>query len=96
MRENDDAKAKPIAKGITRVRMLVTLVLGVLPLALYLHSWPHPWALGVLLPLAAVQFFFGRWFVKWIGGYTGDCLGAVQQTAEVVVYLFFIAMQRSM
>ncbi len=90
VREHDDAKAKPIAKGITPVRMLVTIVLGVLPLALY----PHLWGFIVLLPLAAVKFFFGRWFAKWIGGYTGDCLGAVQQTTEVVIYLFFIAMQR--
>ncbi|MBM4207218.1 MAG: adenosylcobinamide-GDP ribazoletransferase [Gammaproteobacteria bacterium] len=29
----------------------------------------------------------GRYFQRMIGGYTGDCLGACQQTAEAVFYL---------
>lgn len=28
------------------------------------------------------------WFKRQLGGYTGDCLGAAQQLAEVTVYLF--------
>ena len=24
---------------------------------------------------------------RWLGGYTGDCLGAVQQLAEIAFYL---------
>ena len=42
--------------------------------------------------LTIIPVFFARWyminyFVKWIGGYTGDCLGAVQQVTEVVFYI---------
>jgi adenosylcobinamide-GDP ribazoletransferase len=29
----------------------------------------------------------GRYFYRRIGGYTGDCLGATQQVAEVAFYL---------
>jgi adenosylcobinamide-GDP ribazoletransferase len=29
----------------------------------------------------------GWYFKKHIGGYTGDCLGAVQQVCEVLFYL---------
>jgi len=33
-----------------------------------------------------------RYFKKWIGGYTGDCLGATQQVCEVIFYLSVIAL----
>jgi adenosylcobinamide-GDP ribazoletransferase len=51
----------------------------------------------VLLPLPQVLFALGgslmaglaawRWFHRRLGGYTGDCLGAAQQVAEVAFYL---------
>jgi len=31
------------------------------------------------------SFIAGSWFYRRIGGYTGDCLGAVQQVNEVLV-----------
>jgi adenosylcobinamide-GDP ribazoletransferase len=34
----------------------------------------------------------GRFFVRWIGGYTGDCLGATQQVSETALYLVLTAM----
>jgi adenosylcobinamide-GDP ribazoletransferase len=43
-----------------------------------------------LLGLAAT-FFLARMFRRRIGGYTGDCLGAVQQLSEVVIYLGLLA-----
>ena len=55
-------------------------------------------ALGpmVLLPVAAwnavavamiARMILTRWFSYRLGGYTGDCLGATQQVAEVAFYL---------
>jgi adenosylcobinamide-GDP ribazoletransferase len=35
-----------------------------------------------------------RYFNKWINGYTGDCLGAVEQIAEVVVMLSIIGISK--
>ena len=37
---------------------------------------------GVLLALLAT-FWLARKCQRWLGGYTGDCLGAVQQVAEL-------------
>ena len=34
----------------------------------------------------------GRYFYRHIGGYTGDCLGASQQVAEVVFYLGIVGL----
>ena len=41
---------------------------------------------ALLAPLAAIAaaWFASRWVAERIGGYTGDTLGAVQQTAEIV------------
>lgn len=36
-----------------------------------------------------------RYFKKWIGGHTGDCLGTVQQTTEVLFYLITLLIWRS-
>lgn len=88
-RANEDSKAKPVAKKISRAELLVGLGFGVLPLLLYAAWLGRPALLLVLLPLALVKWYLARYFQKWIGGYTGDCLGATQQVAEVVVYLFF-------
>jgi adenosylcobinamide-GDP ribazoletransferase len=45
----------------------------------------------VLIPLAFTKTILARYFQRWIGGYTGDCLGAIQQVAEVSCYLFLLA-----
>jgi adenosylcobinamide-GDP ribazoletransferase len=89
-RENEDSKAKPVAQKISLAELTTGLLLGALPLLVY-AIWAHrPALLLVLLPLAAAKTWMARYFQRWIGGYTGDCLGAIQQVAEVVVYLFFL------
>ena len=45
---------------------------------------------AVLAALGAAVWL-GRKFSHRIGGYTGDCLGAVQQVAEVLIYLCVLA-----
>jgi adenosylcobinamide-GDP ribazoletransferase len=40
-----------------------------------------------LIPAALATFLLSRYFAKWIGGYTGDCLGAIQQVTELTIYL---------
>jgi adenosylcobinamide-GDP ribazoletransferase len=49
----------------------------------------------VVFPVLGVTFGMSRWFKKWIGGYTGDCLGAIQQVTEIVVYLGLVAIWKS-
>lgn len=89
VRENEDSKAKPIAKDKLNIKqLLVATLLAHLPLLLLFPMWTAFW---VLVPLLLLKLYLGWYFKKWIGGYTGDCLGATQQLAEIVVYLFFIA-----
>ncbi|RSK41175.1 adenosylcobinamide-GDP ribazoletransferase [Hymenobacter perfusus] len=89
VRANEDSKAKPLAKQISLPELLVGLVFGLLPLLAYVAWLGSGWPLLVLLPLWLVKAYLARFFQRWIGGYTGDCLGATQQVAEVVIYLFF-------
>ncbi len=90
-RANEDSKAKPVAKKMSAAELATGLLLGALPLLAY-AAWLHrPVLLLVLLPLAVVKTILARYFQRWIGGYTGDCLGAIQQAAEVSIYLFLLA-----
>ena len=54
---------------------------------------PWPFVLAVL-PALYVTYELYRYFKRWIGGYTGDCLGAIQQVTEIVVYLGFVIVWR--
>ena len=78
-----------------RVKNVVLAALfTVLPLTLLvLHTGIVLFAV-IIIPVLLVAFIAGSYFQKHIGGYTGDCLGAVQQIAEVVIYLSFIAIWR--
>ena len=88
VRENEDAKAKPLAKSISINEIFPAFIFGVAPLFLFLT---FKIVLVLLLPIAAT--FYIRWyFHKWIGGYTGDCLGATQQITEVLFYISIIAL----
>ena len=40
-----------------------------------------------IIPVLGINWYLGRYFYRYIGGYTGDCLGASQQIAETVFYL---------
>ena len=42
---------------------------------------------GLIGAAALAALWLARLFLRRIGGYTGDCLGAVQQVAEAVFYL---------
>ncbi len=38
-------------------------------------------------PVLFIAWRLALYFKKWIGGYTGDCLGAMQQVSELTFYL---------
>jgi adenosylcobinamide-GDP ribazoletransferase len=44
-------------------------------------------ALVALAAVALAALLAVRYFVRRIGGYTGDCLGATQQVCELAFYL---------
>ena len=82
-REDLISKAKPLATKMSTQDFIVAAIFGLMPLFLFENLY----VFLVLIPLVLVKLYFSKYFNKWIGGYTGDCLGAVQQIAEVVFYL---------
>ena len=77
------AKSKPLANRMTAGELLTASIFGLLP-CLLLPYWE---TLLALLLVAVVTWLAGRYFLRRIGGYTGDCLGAAQQVAELAFYL---------
>lgn len=88
VRENDDSKAKPIGKKLKWHEFLVASVFGIVPVCLF----KNPWYFLMIIPILLMTQYLRFYFKKWIGGYTGDCLGATQQTNEVVAYLAISAL----
>lgn len=91
-RLDETSKVKPVAKGITGGQFALAAGFGLLPLlilSVYVGLWIY---LTFLIPLALLRWRLAHFFRKWIGGYTGDCLGATQQLAEVIVYLSFVSL----
>jgi adenosylcobinamide-GDP ribazoletransferase len=88
-REDMDSKAKPIAQAFSWREVAGAFILGLLPYAVVASR--HYFYLAILLPLLLLHVWAVRYFKKWLGGYTGDCLGAVEQIAELIIMLSFIA-----
>lgn len=87
VRDDDSARARPLAVRMGAGSLAVAALFGLAPLALL------PWeaALAGLGLAALTTFLAARHFVRRIGGYTGDCLGATQQGAELALYLGILA-----
>jgi len=80
----DISKSKPLANKPLDGKSLLISFLAVLIAFSLLPDWKLIFALA----LAYVgKVYLGWYFKKHIGGYTGDCLGTVQQVCEVVLYL---------
>ncbi|MFL9871044.1 adenosylcobinamide-GDP ribazoletransferase [Paraburkholderia megapolitana] len=82
-----EGKAKPVAQRMGVVAFGVAAVFG-LPWLL----WPD-WRCGLamLAVLVVLRVLIGRYWVRRIGGYTGDCLGFAQQIFELAIYLTGLA-----
>lgn len=80
---DDGSKSKPVTTSrLSLPSLLVAALFGILPMVLL-----PPVFLFALLPVVLARFRMAAYFNKWIGGYTGDCLGAIQQVTEIVFYL---------
>ena len=91
-----EGKAKPLAQRMTDGEYLFSCITALIPLLVCgLAGWLS-W-FSILAGTAALIWFvmyLSRLFVRRLGGYTGDCLGAVQQLAEVGFYLGVLAALR--
>jgi adenosylcobinamide-GDP ribazoletransferase len=88
-----EGKAKPLAQQMTGAEFAIATLTCALPAACVLAAgWMTPAAmLAAMLASLAAALWLGRLFVRRLGGYTGDCLGAVQQLAEALVYIAVLA-----
>lgn len=89
----DQSKSKPLAnKALPKQTLLVGLVFTLLPFLWFQNLW-----ILLVLPFAYLgKLYLGWYFNKHIGGYTGDCLGTVQQVTEILIYLGFIILWKFM
>jgi len=93
-RDDATSKIKPIAKTHGAQEIFGAYIFGLLPLAVL--SWFH-WEFAlVIIPLFILFIRSKYYFEKWIDGYTGDCLGAVEQLAECICILSYIAIWKFM
>lgn len=78
------SNVKPLAQHLSTNNLIILLVTGLLVSLCFLP-------LGECLQLFVILFLFRAllvfWFNRQLGGYTGDCLGAAQQSSEIVIYL---------
>lgn len=85
------AKSKPLADAVSSRALIAAAVWSLPALALVVA------AAGAVKTMVLVAVLWGltRWLSAWfrhrLGGYTGDCLGAVQQCAELALYLVLAA-----
>ena len=87
VREDLLSKAKPLATQLSTVELAVALffvLLALIPLSLEN-------ALAGCVLAAISTWWLAAKFNRWLGGYTGDCLGATQQVSELAFYLGFVA-----
>ncbi len=88
-----EGKAKPLAQKMSGTEFLIA-ALTVMPPALLVITlrWlPQAALLSGVIACAIATWWLARLCVRRIGGYTGDCLGAVQQVSEAVFYLCALA-----
>jgi len=88
-----EGKAKPMAQQMHGREFAIAAFTALQPAALLTLIGAVSLAVtgASLLAAALATIWLARLFQRRIGGYTGDCLGAVQQLAEVAIYLTVLA-----
>ncbi len=79
----DHSKSRPVtSRKLTAGEGALAILFALIPLIFL------PWKfLLIIPPMLFTTWRLIKYFKKWIGGYTGDCLGAIQQVSELVFYL---------
>jgi len=81
-REDASSKSKPVAQKLDVWSYLFATLTAIGSLMLL-----KPIILLAFLAAIITKYCFMRDVSKWIGGYTGDVLGAPQQLTELVFYI---------
>ena len=93
-------KAKPLASKVQMKDLAVATIFSLLPLVL-LYGYLFSDAIDVgnvvifsliwLLSVGSIWVWWRNKIKRWLGGYTGDCLGAMQQMTELAFYFGVLA-----
>lgn len=87
----EEGKSKPVAKRMGAGELMLAGAFGLAPCLLL----PYTETLVALAATALATVLCARYFVRRIGGVTGDCLGATQQVAELAFYVGFLVQWNS-
>ncbi|MFA6921485.1 MAG: adenosylcobinamide-GDP ribazoletransferase [Gallionella sp.] len=92
IRDDDSARAKPAAQRISPASFIIALLTGAISLGLLFAAGAGGLnLLAALIAALAMRAYLAWRLQKRLGGYTGDCLGAVQQLTELSFYLGLLA-----
>lgn len=88
-----EGKAKPMAQQMSGAEFAIAALTTAIPALLMGGAGYLPWMAIVAGAFAAALAgaWLARQFIRRLGGYTGDCLGAVQQVSEAAIYLCVLA-----
>lgn len=81
------SKSKPLADQITRAQLAGAAAWCIVPLAIIALGEGLGFVLLGVLFSGFAAALLARWFWLRLQGFTGDCLGAVQQLSEIGFYL---------
>lgn len=88
-RKEGSSKSRVYIKRPPFYEFLIVTLLGIAPFFLLSKELLVP-SLLLIIPLFLIKTLMGFYFKIKIGGYTGDCMGATQQIAELFFYLGII------
>ncbi len=86
-----EGAASPVAGGVGPGGLALALGCGVVALLALVPVLTSPAVAGGLAGLVLAHALLRGWVGRRLGGYTGDTLGAVQQTGEAGLYLGVLA-----
>lgn len=86
VRDDAGSRSKPLADKMGINDLMINALVSAVPVLLFNDFRYFLLFIPVILTAWALAYYFKR----KIGGYTGDCLGAVQQVTEAVFYLFLL------
>jgi len=88
-----EGKSAAMARGMSTGEFVFAAISGLLPLVAMIVAALLDWrqALAGIVIAALCAIYLTRLFLRRIGGYTGDCLGAIQQLTETGFYLGMVS-----
>jgi len=88
VRFTNDSKSKPVAEAGSKSTLFIAGIFALVPTLGMAYLLQQPLLLIAFPVLYLIKILLANYFTKWIGGYTGDCLGTIQQICEIGFYLF--------